>query len=147
MSDNDHAPPIDGVIVNGLDRTLHQATRLRIVVYLYARGSTTFSELTGALGVTNGNANSHLDRLQAEGYVESRRTFFEGRPRTFYGLTPDGQAATAAHQNVLESIAAVPPADEYTEPPYADGMDERSSEIDQPLRPRPGAGSLGPPIA
>lgn len=91
------------------DRTIHQATRFRIAVYLYVAGRTTFSELADALALTNGNANSHLDRLEEAGYVAPRRTFHDGRPRTFYRLTDGGRTAVERHLDLLDQIASATP--------------------------------------
>lgn len=46
------------------DKLVHQPTRLRIFAHLYPHGETGFLELVAALGVTEGNPSSHLQRME-----------------------------------------------------------------------------------
>lgn len=63
-------PPLDRV---EFDELLHQATRVGIMTYLFMNRHAPLSRLRKDLGLTPGNAATHLARLADAGYVESRR--------------------------------------------------------------------------
>ncbi|HIH90767.1 TPA: ArsR family transcriptional regulator [Desulfurococcaceae archaeon] len=65
-------------------------TKIAIMVYLLSRGSVTFKELYEDLGLTPGNAWSHLEKLRKEGLVNIKKELGEGRPRVVVELTQKG---------------------------------------------------------
>ena len=96
-----------------LDPVIHQATRLRIMALLFRNRSGTFTWVRDALGLTDGNLDAHVTRLEHAGYVQrglgltSRKGGFQVRLR----ITLEGDRA---FRNYLEALKAylVPPADD-----------------------------------
>ncbi len=73
------------------DKEVIQATRLAIMIYLAARGRVPFSMLTKELGLSPGNAWSHLEKLKKLGLVEMQYTLGE-RNKVVVSLTERGYA-------------------------------------------------------
>lgn len=98
-----------------LDPLLHQPARTQIAAFLAGAGEATFSELKLRLEVSDGNLESHLKKLIAADYVQVRKTSGDGRPQSYYALTPLGLAAlrdyAAALHRLLDFEAAEPGAD------------------------------------
>ena len=96
-----------------LDPVIHQATRLRIMALLFRNRSGTFTWVRDTLGLTDGNLDAHVTRLEHAGYVQrglgltSRKGGFQVRLR----ITPEGDRA---FRNYLEALKAylAPPADD-----------------------------------
>jgi len=65
-------------------------SRIAILLYLAARGEVAFKQLYEELGLTPGNAWSHLEKLRKDGLVRLRRELGSGRPRVVVSLTPEG---------------------------------------------------------
>ncbi|GAB5602799.1 transcriptional regulator [Thermus sp. FJN-A] len=87
-----------------LDPLIHQETRLRIVALLRGLGEDArveFTWLKEALGLTEGNLASHLQKLEEAGYVRVEKGFQGKRPKTWVALTPEGQAAYEAYRKAL----------------------------------------------
>jgi len=79
-----------------IDNLIHQPARLRIVMILSALDRADFKFLVSTLGITKGNLNSHMDRLERAGYVEIRKSFKGKMPYTEYRLTKQGRQALTA---------------------------------------------------
>ncbi|RIH89719.1 Winged helix DNA-binding domain protein [Meiothermus luteus] len=87
-----------------LDPLIHQETRLRLMALLAGLGEgakAEFSWLKGALGLTEGNLSSHLQKLEEAGYVAVEKGFVGRRPRTWVGLTPEGLRAYQSYRETL----------------------------------------------
>jgi DNA-binding MarR family transcriptional regulator len=55
-------------------------------------------------GLTQGNLSSHLNKLEAGGYVEVQKEFEGKRPHTMLKLTPEGRIALeeyATHMQLM----------------------------------------------
>jgi DNA-binding transcriptional ArsR family regulator len=89
-----------------LDPTIHQPTRLRIMMLLSGLEAADFTFLLRTLRVTKGNLSSHMSRLEAAGYVLVHKTF-EGRiPNTSYSLTPEGRGELETYWRAIDEIRA-----------------------------------------
>ncbi|MHB1007559.1 MAG: winged helix-turn-helix domain-containing protein [Chloroflexota bacterium] len=77
----------------GVDRVIHEPSRLIIVAILYAAESADFLYLLRETGLTKGNLSAHLARLEEAGYVEINKIFRGKVPRTICRLTDDGRQA------------------------------------------------------
>ena len=71
--------------------------RAGILAFLSDRGSADFTELAAVLTLANNTLSSHLQRLEAAGYLELRRGFLGRKPRTRVVLTSAGRAEWLAH--------------------------------------------------
>jgi DNA-binding MarR family transcriptional regulator len=88
----------------GLDRILEHRTRLGICILAGTSGGMTFARLRDALGETDGNLGANLKQLETAGYVDITKVSGNGRPASWYALTPKGRRALRQHLDALESI-------------------------------------------
>jgi DNA-binding MarR family transcriptional regulator len=91
----------------GLNETIHQTVRLRIMAALVTLEPTNeveFAYLRDLLDVTDGNLGAHLRKLEEAGYIAVNKTFVERKPRTFISATPEGRRVFKEHVAALESI-------------------------------------------
>jgi len=87
-----------------LDRLIHEKGRLAILSMLAASPELSFTELRGALGMTDGNLTTHIRTLQQAGYVSVTKSFQNNRPLTTCALTAAGRKAFTHYINLLERI-------------------------------------------
>lgn len=88
----------------GLDRLIHERTRLALVSALAANTLLTFNDLKSLLGISDGNLSAHARKLEDAGYVDCTKGF-EGRmPRTEYRLTAAGRAALQKYIAHMEAL-------------------------------------------
>ena len=91
----------------GLNETIHQPVRLRIMaalVTLESGNEVDFTYLRDLLEVTDGNLGAHLRKLEEAGYIAVNKTFIERKPRTYVAATPEGRRVFQEHVAALESI-------------------------------------------
>jgi DNA-binding transcriptional ArsR family regulator len=89
-----------------LDATIHQPTRLRIMMLLSGLEAADFTFLLRTLGVTKGNLSSHMSRLEAAGYVAVHKTFEGKTPNTSYSVTPEGRRQLDRYWRAIDEIRA-----------------------------------------
>ena len=88
----------------GLDRLVHDRTRLAIVTALSVNPSLSFTELKGITQTTDGNLSVHARKLEEAGYVLCTKGF-EGRlPKTEFSLTEAGRRAFKKYLDHMEAI-------------------------------------------
>ena len=87
-----------------LDRVIHEKGRFGIVSLLAASPQLSFTEMRGALNMTDGDLTTHVRTLQEAGYVAVTKAFQDGRQVTSYALTRDGRKAFATYIDLLEQI-------------------------------------------
>lgn len=95
--------------MDALDPLIHQPLRTQIVAFLAGAREVTFTELKQTMEVSDGNLESHLKKLIAADYVAVRKESGNGRPQTFYALTPIGQAALQSYVAALQILLAPQP--------------------------------------
>ena len=91
----------------GIDPTVHQPLRLRIMASLSSLGpgdQLDFSYLKELLGATDGNLGSHLQKLEEAGYIKVEKTFVGRRPKTYVTATRRGLTAFEEHVAALRQI-------------------------------------------
>lgn len=93
-----------GVVAVGLDRLLHEPSRLVIVTLLYAVDSADFLFLLRQSGLSKGNLSSHLAKLELAGYVEVEKTFRGKIPLTICRLTGEGREALRRYRHQLKRV-------------------------------------------
>lgn len=96
--------------MNELDALLHQPLRTQIAAFLAASGEVTFSDLKRQLDVSDGNLDSHLKKLIAAEYVSVRKDSGDGRPQSYFVLTPAGQKALQNYVAALQKLLTIKPA-------------------------------------
>jgi DNA-binding MarR family transcriptional regulator len=87
-----------------LDRVIHEKGRLAIMSMLAASPELSFTELRGALGMTDGNLTTHIRTLQEAGYVAVAKSYQKNRPLTTCSLTAAGRKAFTRYVNLLDKI-------------------------------------------
>ena len=89
-----------------IDNVIHQPARLRIAMILSAVDRADFKFLVSTLGITKGNLNTHMDRLERAGYVEIMKSFRRKMPYTEYRLTKQGSKALKDYWDALDHLRA-----------------------------------------
>jgi len=88
------------------DPSIHQPTRLRIMMLLSGIEEADFKFMLATLGLTNGNLSVQAGKLEEAGYVAISKSF-EGRiPHTRYRLTDLGRERLAAYWQQMDEIRA-----------------------------------------
>jgi DNA-binding MarR family transcriptional regulator len=88
----------------GLDKVIHERTRLALVSALAAAPALTFSELKSMLQITDGNLSVHARKLEDAGYIECSKGFDGRVPRTEFKLTAGGRAALQKYIAHMEAL-------------------------------------------
>ena len=88
----------------GLDRLIHEPTRLAILTALSACAVADFLYLQSLTGVTKGNLSNHLAKLEDGGLIALEKTYDRKTPRTRVHLTASGVEAIARHWQRLEEL-------------------------------------------
>ena len=89
-----------------IDETIHQRTRLAIMVTLAGVESLEFADLKAQLGLTDGNLSTHAAALERAGYVKITKRFVGRKPLTTLVITAKGRKALANYVNLLQGILA-----------------------------------------
>ena len=91
-----------------IDRIIHEPARLRIMMILAGVEQADFTFLVTALGLTRGNLNRHMEKLESAGYLKVKRSF-KGKVRnTSYQLTQKGSKALAQYWENLDAVRRWP---------------------------------------
>jgi DNA-binding MarR family transcriptional regulator len=87
-----------------IDKIIHEPARLRIMMILDGLEQADFTFLATTLGLTRGNLNRHIEKLDSAGYLKVKRSF-KGKVRnTSYQLTGEGSKALAQYWENLDAI-------------------------------------------
>lgn len=86
-----------------LDPLIHQVVRLRLMTILARNRSASFVWVRETLGLTDGNLGSHVARLRAAGYVDSRRLLTSSGFQVRLRITPKGDVAYRAYLSAIRS--------------------------------------------
>jgi len=87
-----------------IDETIHQRTRLAIMVTLAGVESLEFNDMKVQLGLTDGNLSTHGGALEKAGYVKITKTFRGRKPLTKLAITAKGRKALASYVDLLQGI-------------------------------------------
>ena len=88
----------------GLDRLIHEPSRLAILTALSTCQRTDFVFLQRITGLTVGNLSSHISKLEEAGLVSVEKQFVARRSNTLVKITPQGQKAVERHWQQLEQL-------------------------------------------
>jgi DNA-binding MarR family transcriptional regulator len=89
----------------GLDRLLHERSRLSILTSLAAHpDGLVFNDLKTLCALTDGNLSRQLSILEEAGLLEIWKGQRNRRPQTLARLTPQGRKRFAEYLSVLESL-------------------------------------------
>ena len=88
----------------GLDRLIHDRTRLAIISALAVNESLSFNDLKAATATSDGNLSVHARKLEDAGYVACTKSFDGRMPRTEFRLADAGRRALQEYLNHMEAI-------------------------------------------
>jgi len=97
-------PPTVENLLGELDSTLHEPVRLGILMLLHLNSSLPFSIIQKGLGVTSGNLNTHLKKLEENELITKERTFVDTRPRTIIYISDKGRKSLKNYSRSLKNI-------------------------------------------
>jgi DNA-binding MarR family transcriptional regulator len=87
-----------------IDKIIHEPARLRIMMILAGLEQADFTFLATTLGLTRGNLNRHVEKLESAGYLKVKRSF-KGKVRnTRYQLTQKGTKSLTRYWENLDAI-------------------------------------------
>lgn len=105
----DGTPPERIRKLTELDRLVHEPGRLALITILYTVEKADFLYLRRQTDFTAGNLVSHLNKLDAAGYVSVEKRFNGKMPQTIYELTPSGRQAFEQYRStMMESLKRLP---------------------------------------
>jgi len=87
-----------------INRLIHEPARLVIVSTLYVVERADFLFLMRQTNMTQGNLSSHMNKLEAAGYIEVTKGFKGKRPHTMLRLTDSGRAAFDAYRQQMQKV-------------------------------------------
>ena len=95
-------PPFEEL--SNLDRLVHEPARLAILTALASCESAEFLFLQSLTGLTKGNLNTHLTRLEGGGLVAIEKEFRGKVPRTCVRITEAGRDSIDRHWERLRAL-------------------------------------------
>jgi len=95
---------VEGPLQDRIDETIHQRTRLAIMVTLVGAASLEFNDLKVQLGLTDGNLSTHAAALERAGYVKIAKRFRGRKPQTTLVITGKGRKALTNYIHLLQGI-------------------------------------------
>lgn len=87
-----------------IDRLIHEPARLLIVATLFVVEKADFLFLMRQTGLTQGNLSSHMNKLEAAGYIDVEKTFRGKRPHTVLRMTDTGRTAFVQYRARMERV-------------------------------------------
>lgn len=90
--------------IEGIDRTIHAPTRLKILAFLSVVDNADFTFLLNQTGLTRGNLSANLRKLEEAGYVSIKKEFVDRVPRTLIRLTDEGRAAIQTYRENMQLV-------------------------------------------
>jgi DNA-binding MarR family transcriptional regulator len=87
-----------------IDPLIHASSRLMVMTILYVVESLDYVFLKNQTGLTWGNLNTHLGKLEGAGYVAVEKGFRGKKPHTMIHLTDRGRAAFRRYRKSMQSV-------------------------------------------
>ena len=87
-----------------IDRLIHEPARLMIMSALYVVERADFLFLMRQAELTQGNLSSHMNKLEAAGYIEVTKSFKGKKPHTMLRLTEAGRTAFDTYRQEMEKL-------------------------------------------
>lgn len=92
-------------IHNNINRVVHEPVRLAILKILTSAKEVDFNFLLTTLGVTKGNLATHINKLEAVGFIEIKKEFRGKIPHTSYRITKTGRHQFQKYWQNLKGLA------------------------------------------
>ena len=91
-----------------VDSTIHQPTRLKIMMALKGVEEADFNFLQNALDLTAGNLSAHAAKLEDANFIEITKRFEGKTPVTTYRLTDEGRERLDEYWEAIDDIRSGP---------------------------------------
>ncbi len=95
------------LIMEELNRILHQPIRTRIMAYLIAHGHALYTHIKQEFGLSDGHMTTHMRELLENEYVKMEKAFVNSKPCTTYYVTEKGKEAFAEYVQQLKKIIKI----------------------------------------
>ena len=92
-------------IHNSINRVVHEPVRLAILKILTSAKEVDFNFLLTTLGVTKGNLATHINKLEANGFIEVKKEFRGKMPHTSYRITRTGRHQFQKYWDNMKALA------------------------------------------
>jgi DNA-binding MarR family transcriptional regulator len=92
--------------INDLDDAVLSRPRLSILAALVGGDAVDFTFLQKNLGISDGNLGTHLGKLEAGNYIQSKKVFVNKKPKTWFQITAEGRLALERLFRQLEGMLA-----------------------------------------
>lgn len=91
-----------------INRLIHEPARFQIMSHLYVIESAEVLFLQRQTGLTWGNLSSHLNKLEAAGYITIKKDYIGKKPHTMLHLTDKGRTAFKLyHTNMMKVLGSL----------------------------------------
>ena len=87
-----------------IDPVIHSPARLKVMTYLYVVEKMDFVYLKNITDLSWGNLSKHVTKLEEVGYVKSKKTFENKKPKTRLWLTNKGRQAFEKYKDNLKEF-------------------------------------------
>jgi DNA-binding transcriptional ArsR family regulator len=91
-------------LIMEVDRVVHEPARLAILTVLSVAEEVEFLFLLKVTGLSKGNLSVQAQKLEANGYLKTLKTFRGRMPVTAFQITEDGKAALAKYHDHIRSL-------------------------------------------
>ena len=89
-----------------VDPIIHSPARLKVMTYLYVVEKMDFVYLQNITELSWGNLSKHVTKLEEAGYVKTKKTFENKKPKTRLWLTNQGRQAYKQYKdNLMEFLS------------------------------------------
>ena len=97
-------------LVSSVDRLIHEPARFNIMAYLFVVQSADYTYLKTQTGLSWGNLNSHISKLETADYVTVEKEFVGKKPHTMLHLTDKGRVAFSSYRESMQkTLNTLPP--------------------------------------
>lgn len=91
-------------LIDNLNKSFESRIRLGIMSALMVNDSIDFLSMKTLLDVTDGNLASHVNALEADGYIIVKKEFVGKKTKTSYKATKLGRIQFLSHLKSLEDL-------------------------------------------
>jgi len=87
-----------------INKLVHEPARLMILSFLYVVESVDYVFLVQHTGLTWGNLSAHINKLEAEGYIDIKKEFIHKKPNSLVSITKLGRDEFDKYRKHMKGI-------------------------------------------
>ena len=88
----------------GINKLIHEPSRLKIMAQLYVVDSLDFLFLLQQTGLSQGNLSAHLIKLENAGFVDIEKQFSGKKPQTMISISEKGDSAFKEYMDHMKRM-------------------------------------------